>query len=421
MTVRKNILYAQSGGATSVINVTAKALIKAAQQYPDKIERIYASDGGITGVLTENLFDVTDSSAAELDSITNVPGAFFGTCRYKLQDPHKDEREFQRIYEVFKNHNIGYFFYNGGNDSQDTSHKISDWCRGKGMEVRCLGIPKTIDNDLAHTDNCPGFGSVAKFLAVSLFEISADLISICSSSTKVFVLETMGRDTGWLAGATSLIKRRKEDPPHLILLPEYPLRKRDLLNKVNQYVKRLGYCVIVASEGLRDETGDYLSASNVVIDDFGHHQLGGAAPILAGMIKKELGYKYHWAVPDYMQRAAKHLVSRVDYEQAAAVGEQGVHYAVAGEDSIMTCIERLHSTPYKWRVGKVPLQAVANKQKRLPAEFINPAEYSLTAAAREYYLPLIQGEVYPKYEQGLIPPASLIKRPVARTLADFSF
>ena len=419
--MRKNVLYAQSGGATSVINVTAKSLIRTAQQYPNKIERIYASDSGITGVLTENLFDVTASTPQELDSITNVPGAFFGTCRYKLQDPRADEREFQRIYEVFKNHNIGYFFYNGGNDSQDTSYKIADWCRNKGMEVRCLGIPKTIDNDLPHTDNCPGFGSVAKFLAVTLFEISADLISICSSSTKVFVLETMGRDTGWLAGATSLIKRRKEDPPHLILLPEYPLRRKDFLNQVDQYVKQLGYCVVVVSEGVKNEAGDYLSASNVVIDDFGHHQLGGTAPVLAGLIKKELGYKYHWAVPDYMQRAAKHLVSRVDYEQAAAVGEKGVQYAMEGESSIMTSIERLNSSPYKWKVGKVPLQVVANKQKNLPPEFINPAEYSLTAAARDYYLPLIQGEVYPQYEQGLIPPASLIKRRVARKLADFSF
>lgn len=418
--MKKNLIYAQSGGATTVINVTAQGLIAAAQQYPDKIGKIYASDRGITGVLEESLFDVSSSTPAELNSITNVPGAFFGTCRYQLQDPQKDEREFQRIYELFKAHNIGYFFYNGGNDSQDTSHKIAQWCQAKGLDLCCLGIPKTIDNDLPYTDTCPGFGSVAKFLAVSLAEISADLRSICSSSTKVFILETMGRDSGWIAGATSLIKQKSADPPHLILLPEHPLEPKHFLATVDKWVKNIGYCVIVVSEGLRRENGDYFSVSSVLMDDFGHRQLGGTAPVLASMIKEHLGYKYHWAVPDYMQRAAKHLVSQVDYDQALAVGEQGVHYAMEGRKSIMIAIKRVSSFPYKWDIDTVPLKKVANQLKNVPTDFFNPVDYSMTAAARSYYLPLIQGEVYPQYEQGLTRPASLIKRPITAKLEPFS-
>lgn len=416
----KNLLYAQSGGATSVINVTAKALIETAQKHPDKIAKIYASDSGITGVLTEELFDITHSSPQDLTSITNVPGAFFGTCRYQLKDLKDDNSEYQRIYEVFKAHNIGYFFYNGGNDSQDTSNKIANWCRRKGLDVCCLGIPKTVDNDLPYTDNCPGFGSVAKFLAVSLAEVSADLISICKSSTKVFILETMGRDTGWLAGSTSLIKKKEEDPPHFILLPEHPFRAADFLAKVDLCVKRLGYCIIVTSEGLKDEKGDYLSASRVSMDDFGHYQLGGTAPVIAALIKKELNHKYHWAVPDYIQRAAKHLVSKVDYEQAAAVGQKGVEFALNGEKSVMVTIERVSSSPYQWKVGKTPLHLVANQQKNVPAEFFQPGNYSLNEEARSYYLPLIQGEVYPEYHQGLIRPASLIKHSVPPQLPRFS-
>ncbi len=416
----KNLLYAQSGGATSVINVTAKSLIETAQQHPDKIAKIYASDSGITGVLNEELFDITHSSQPDLGSITNVPGAFFGTCRYRLKDPKEDSREYQRIYEVLKAHNIGYFFYNGGNDSQDTSNKIANWCHQRGLDVHCLGIPKTVDNDLPHTDNCPGFGSVAKFLAVSLAEVSADLRSICKSSTKVFILETMGRDTGWLAGSTSLIKKREEDPPHMILLPEYPFRAADFLAKVDEYVKRLGYCIIVASEGIKDDKGDYLSASRISMDDFGHYQLGGTAPVIAALIKQKLGYKYHWAVPDYMQRAAKHLVSKVDYEQAAAVGKKGVEFALEGERSIMVTIERISSSPYKWQVGKVPLHLVANQQKNLPDEFCQPSKYSLNEAARNYYLPLIQGEVYPEYCDGLVRPASLAKKLVSPKLPQFN-
>ena len=416
----KNIIYAQSGGATSVINVTAQALISTAQKHPNKIGKIYASDRGITGILEESFFDVTACTSQELESIANVPGAFFGTCRYKLKDPNKDDREYQRIFEIFKAYDIGYFFYNGGNDSQDTSHKIAKWCHDKGLDIHCLGIPKTIDNDLAHTDTCPGFGSVAKFLAVSLAEISADLRSICGSSTKVFILETMGRNAGWIAGATSLIKQRAEDPPHLILVPEHPLETKHFLSTVDKCVKNVGYCVIVASEGLKREDGNYLSASGVVVDDFGHHQLGGTAPVLANMIKQHLGYKYHWAVPDYMQRAARHLVSQVDYEQAHAVGEYGVRYAMEGLKGVMTTVQRVSSFPYKWEIGTADLKKVANTQRTLPDDYMDAAHYAMTAAARDYYLPLIQGESYPHYEQGLTRAASLTKKPIKPRLAPFS-
>lgn len=415
----KNLIYAQSGGATAVINVTACSLILEAQKHPDKIGKIYAANGGITGILQEKIFDLSKASRKEVSSIANEPGAFFGTCRYKLKDPKEDDSQYKRIFEILKAHNIGYFFYNGGNDSQDTTNRIAKWCADNGLVVKCLGIPKTVDNDLALTDSCPGFGSVAKYIAVSTAEINADLISICGSSTKVFVLETMGRDAGWIAAAAGLIKQHEKDAPHILLLPEIPLNRQEFLARVKFCVENIGYCFIVASEGVRDENKEYLAASSAVIDSFGHKQLGGVAPILTEMIKKEFGYKYHWAVPDYMQRASKHLVSTADYKQAAAVGKEAITLALRGNSSVMVSIERLSNSPYKWQVGAVPLNKVANAVKPLPHSFVNANNYSLSDAARAYYTPLIEGEVYPDYKRGLLQKAFLPKKEIAKKLPEF--
>lgn len=416
----KNLIYAQSGGATAVINVTARALIEEARKHPQQIGSIYAANGGITGILTEKIFDITDASDEDIWSIENEPGAFFGTCRYKLDDPNKNDTQYRRLFEIFRAHNIGYFFYNGGNDSQDTTNRIAEWCRGNGHDVQCIGIPKTVDNDLTGTDSCPGFGSVAKYIAISIAEVSADLISICGSSTKAFVLETMGRDAGWIAGSAGLIKKKESDPPHLVLLPEVAFDKQKFLDKVKTCVEGYGYCVIVASEGIKDTNGEYITASHAVIDSFGHHQLGGVAPILAETIKQELDYKYHWAVPDYMQRACKHLVSEVDYLQAEAVGREGIKAAMAGKSEVMVGIKRISDAPYKWNIDTVPLTEVANKVKRIPASYISKDGLSLSAEAMSYYLPLVQGEKYPKYSNGVLEKASLVKQEIPVKLSPFS-
>ena len=417
MTQPKNILYAQSGGATSVINITAIALLSEARKHPRVMKHLYAADGGITGVLNEELYDVTNISERDLLSIANAPGAYFGTCRYKLKEIAEDASEYQRIYEIFKAHAIGYFFYNGGNDSQDTSAKIAKYCAQRGLEVCCIGIPKTIDNDLTHTDTSPGFGSAAKYLAVSLSEASADLISICGTSTKVFILEAMGRDTGWLAGSGILLKNEPTDYPHITLVPERPFVEEAFLKQVDTWVKELGYCVIVTSEGIRDANGDYLQASRTVIDKFGHQQLGGVGIYLAHRIKEKLNYKYQLAIPSYMQRAAKHLISVVDHEMAQQVGEQALRFALQGKRSIMVTIERLSNVPFRWRVGEVALERVANHKKPLPSNFLGEDGFTLSEEARAYYLPLVRGERYPTYKDGLPAKPTLIKQRLKKKLA----
>ena len=412
----KNIIYAQSGGATAVINVTARALIEEARYHPQHIDRIYAANGGITGILTERIFDLTDTGHEDITSIENEPGAFFGTCRFKLDDPDKNPEQYDRIVAIFKEYNIGYFFYNGGNDSQDTTNRIAKWCRKSGLDVQCIGIPKTVDNDLAGTDSCPGFGSVAKYIAISVAEVAADLLSICGSSTKVFVLETMGRDAGWIAASAGLGKKHELDPPQIILLPEVPFNKQSFLERVKYCVEKIGYCIVVASEGIKDQDGQYLTASTVTIDSFGHQQLGGVAPILASITKQELGYKYHWAVPDYLQRAAKHIVSENDYMQAAAVGKQAVELAMEGMRDVMVGLRRISNDPYRWEVCATPLAEVANAIKAMPPSYFDVATSCLTAEGHAYYAPLIDGEKYPKYVNGLMEKSGFIKQEVPQRL-----
>lgn len=411
MTV-KNAIYAQSGGVTAVINASACGVIQTARLYPQKIGTVYAAQNGIIGALNEQLIDTSLESDADIAKLLHTPAGAFGSCRYKLKT---DGAEYERLIAVFKAHNIGYFFYNGGGDSQDTAHKISQLGDAMGYPITCIGIPKTVDNDLPFTDTCPGFGSVAKYIAISTLEAGFDVASMAASSTKVFILEVMGRHAGWIAAASGLAGQSTEQPPHIILFPEIPFEQPRFLNKVDGCVKKHGFCVIVSSEGIRNPEGNFLSEAGLK-DAFGHAQLGGVAPILAQRIKEELGYKYHWAVADYLQRAARHIASQVDVDQAYALGKAAVELALSGHNAIMPIIKREQDSPYRWSIAHVPLAAVANQEKLMPREFISPDGMGITQACRRYLLPLIQGEAYPPYGEGLPDYVSLKNQLVAKQL-----
>lgn len=397
----KNVFYAQSGGVTAVINASACAVIETARRYPDKMGKVYAGHNGILGALREEMIDTSYESDEAIAALVRTPGGAFGSCRYKLKSFEESEAEYRRLIEVFQAHDIGYFFYNGGNDSMDTAWKVSQISEKMGYPITCVGIPKTIDNDLAITDNCPGFGSAAKYLAISTCEAGHDIASMCATSTKVFVLEVMGRHAGWLAAATGLAANAEGEPPHLIIFPEIPLDKKVFLQKVKESVSNQGYCVIVASEGAKYLDGKFVSASTTVIDSFGHEQLGGVAPALCNLIKQELGYKYHYAVADYLQRSARHIAARVDVEQAYAVGKAAVELAVTGHNAVMPMIERESNMPYRWAIGIAPLAQVANVEKLMPLSFISEDGFGITEACRHYLEPLIEGEEYPTYLNGL--------------------
>ncbi|KEQ19311.1 6-phosphofructokinase [Endozoicomonas numazuensis] len=414
----KHAFYAQSGGVTAVINASACAVIETARRYPDQIGKVYAGHNGILGALREELIDTSQESHEAIGALHRTPGGAFGSCRYKLKSFEESEAEYRRLIEVFQAHNIGYFFYNGGNDSMDTALKVSQLSEKMGYPITCIGIPKTIDNDLAVTDNCPGFGSAAKYLAVSTKEASHDIASMCDNSTKVFVMEVMGRHAGWLAAAAGLAARQNGDPPHIIVFPETPLNKEKFLAKVKKTVDEEGYCVIVASEGAKYADGSFVSASTTVIDSFGHHQLGGVAPALCTMIKREHGFKYHYAVADYLQRSARHIASRVDVEQAYAVGKAAVELAVTGKNAVMSSIIRESNAPYRWSIGEVQLEEVANYEKKMPMEFIDDDGFGITSVCREYLEPLIEGEEYPPYLNGLPRFAKLKKVLVEKKLND---
>ena len=412
----KHAFYAQSGGVTPVINASACAVIETARRYPDKIGKVYAGHNGILGALREELIDTSQESHETIGALHRTPGGAFGSCRYKLKSFEESKAEYERLIEVFQAHNIGYFFYNGGNDSMDTALKVSQLSEKMGYPITCIGVPKTIDNDLAVTDNCPGFGSAAKYLAVSTKEASHDIASMCDTSTKVFVVEVMGRHAGWLAAAAGLAARQDGDPPHIIIFPELPLDKEKFLAKVKKTVDSEGYCVIIASEGAKYDDGTFVSASSTVVDSFGHHQLGGVAPALCTMIKREHGYKYHYAVPDYLQRSARHVASRVDVEQAYAVGKAAVEMAVTGSNAVMPSIVRESNAPYRWSIGEAPLTEVANYEKKMPLDFIDDEGFGITGTCREYLEPLIEGEEYPAYLNGLPRFAKLKKVMVEKKL-----
>ena len=397
---KRNAIYAQSGGVTAVINATASGLIESAHTHRDRIGKVLAGRNGIIGVLREELIDTSKETRATIQRLRETPGGAFGSCRYKLSHATPDDPDIQRLFEVFAAHDVGYFFYNGGGDSQDTANKVSKLSQQLNYPVQCIGIPKTVDNDLSGTDNCPGFGSVAKYVAISTKEAALDVASMSESSTKVFILEVMGRHAGWIAAAGGLAGEGRNEPPHLILFPEVPFDQAEFLQKVEATVSRIGYCVIVASEGVQDGDGNFLSDAGTK-DAFGHAQLGGVAPVLASLVKEELGLKYHYAVADYLQRSSRHIASAIDVEQAYAVGKGAISAAVAGKDDIMIGIQRLRDKPYRWRLANVNLSKVANVERKVPRSFRTKDEYGITAVARRYLLPLIRGEAYPAYRQGM--------------------
>ncbi len=397
---KKNAFYAQSGGVTAVINASACGVIETARKHRGKIGKVYAGRNGIIGALREELIDTSKESKAAIHGLMTTPSGAFGSCRHKMKSLEENRAEYERLIEVFAAHDIGYFFYNGGGDSADTCLKVSQLSEAMGYPLQAIHVPKTIDNDLPLTDNCPGFGSVAKYVAISTREAALDVASMCESSTKVFILEVMGRHAGWIAAASGLAANKEGDAPHIILFPEIAFDREKFLKRVQRTVKKFGYCVVVASEGAQYKDGSFLSESGLR-DAFGHAQLGGLAPMLAQMIKDALGYKYHWAVADYLQRAARHIASQTDLEQAYAVGEAAVEMALAGKNSVMPCIQRGKGKRYSWQIVEAPLADVANVEKKMPRSFITRDGFNITPAAREYLEPLIQGEAYPEYRRGM--------------------
>ena len=397
---KANLFYAQSGGVTSVINASACGVIETARLHKDTIGKVYAGLNGILGALNEDLIDTSRETKKTIAALRSTPAGAFGSCRYKLKSYSDNQREYERLMEVFQAHNIRYFLYNGGGDSQDTANKVSQLSLEQGFPITCIGIPKTVDNDLPITDNCPGFGSVAKYVAVSIREAGLDVASMCASSTKVFVMEVMGRHAGWIAGAAGLSTEKEGDAPHIILFPEIAFNKDKFLKKVKRCVSRYGYCAIVVSEGVQYKNGKFLAEAGGK-DAFGHVQLGGVAPFIANMIKGELGYKYHWAVADYLQRAARHIASATDVKQAYAVGKVAVELALKGKTAVMPIIIRGKGKKYTWRIGEVKLSDVANAEKVMPRDYITRDGLHITEKARAYFAPLIQGEDYPVYKQGI--------------------
>ncbi len=396
----RNAIYAQSGGVTAVINATACGVIETANQHRDRIGRVYGAVNGIVGVLREEFINTRRESRSVIASLKEMPGGVFGSCRYKLKVESVEDEDANRIFDVFRAHNIGYFFYNGGGDSQDTTNKIDQLSKKFGYPVTCIGIPKTVDNDLPVTDTCPGFGSVAKYVAVSVGEAALDVKSMCETSTKVFILEVMGRHTGWIAAAAGLAGEGTDDPPHVILFPEVPFERKTFIRKIKTVIDRNGYCVIVASEGTRYSDGQFLSQFGEM-DSFGHVQLGGAGSVLAAMIQKDLRLKYHFAVADYLQRSARHIASATDVAQAYAVGRGAVERALVGDSGVMITVQRVQERPYKWQTSTVKLKAVVSTERKLPRSFITRNGFGITAKARRYLLPLIQGEAFPTFKSGL--------------------
>jgi len=415
---KKNAFYAQSGGVTAVINASACGVIETARKHKDKIGKVYAGRNGIIGALTEDLIDTTKDSDKAIAALLHTPSGAFGSCRFKLKGLEENRMQYERLIEVFKAHNIGYFFYNGGGDSADTCLKVSQLSEKLGYPLQAIHVPKTVDNDLPITDCCPGFGSVAKYVAVSVREASFDVASMAKTSTKVFVVEVMGRHAGWIAAAGGLASDENCELPIVILFPEIAFDQKKFIAKVDAMVKQHGYCSVVVSEGVQGADGKFLSDQGLR-DAFGHAQLGGAAPVIANMIKDALGYKFHWAVADYLQRAARHIASRTDVEQAYALGRAAVELALRGENAVMPAITRLSDKPYKWKISVAQLKNVANVEKMMPRNFISKDGFGITEKCRAYLAPLIKGEDYPPYKDGLPQYVQLKNVAVAKKLGEF--
>jgi len=396
----RNAFYAQSGGVTAVINASAAGVIETARKHSKQIGKVYAGRNGVIGALTEDLIDTSKESAAAIRALTQTPGGAFGSARYKLKSIDKNRREYERLVEVFKAHDIGYFFLNGGNDSADTCLKVSQIAQALGYPLTAVHVPKTVDNDLPITDCCPGFGSVAKYVATSMLEAGFDVESMARTSTKVFIMEVMGRNAGWITAATGLARSKAGQAPHLLLFPEIAFDEEAFLAAVKLNVEKYGYCAVGVSEGLRDKDGRFLAESGLK-DAFGHSQLGGVAPRIAELVRGRLGLKHHWAVADYLQRSARHIASKTDLEQSYAVGKAAVEYALKGMNAVMPTIVRTSSKPYRWKIGVANLSDVANVEKKMPRDFITPDGFHITTRCRNYLTPLIVGEAFPKFENGL--------------------
>lgn len=417
--MKGNIFYAQSGGVTPVINATAAGVIDAYNKNRKSFGKLYVGKNGILGALNEELIDISKEDKSQLALLKQTPGGAFGSCRLKLNDFKKSKKDFERIYDVFKKHNIRYFFYNGGGDSQDTTNKVSKFFKERNYSILCIGLPKTIDNDLPITDNCPGFGSVAKYIATSTLEASLDVKSMCETSTKVFILEVMGRHAGWLAASAGVIKQQSGDAPHIILLPEIKFNKSLFLKKVREITTKYGYCVIVASEGIKDNNNKFLSDSGLK-DSFGHAQLGGVAPVLSSIISNKLKYKVHWAVSDYLQRAARHVGSKVDVDQAYALGLESIKVAKLDMNNIMLTIKSSSKKQnYKWSISSTSLDNVANVEKMLPKSFIKSNGFEITESCKKYISNLIQGEDYPTYKYGFPRYAKLECKTIKKKLPSY--
>jgi 6-phosphofructokinase 1 len=411
------LLYAQSGGVTAVINATAAAVIETARARKIKV---LAARNGILGALREELIDTSKESAAAIRALAHTPGGAFGSCRVKLKSLDQDRAKYERLLAVLKAHDVRWFLYNGGNDSADTALKVSQLAKEFGYPLTCIGVPKTVDNDLAVTDCCPGFGSAAKYTAVSVREAALDVAAMADTSTKVFVYEAMGRHAGWLAAAAGLAGQGADEAPHLILFPERPYDEADFFAKVKATVERVGYCVVVASEGIQTADGRFVADAGGGKDSFGHTQLGGVASHLAGRVKDELGFKVHWTLPDYLQRSARHLASKTDLAQAQAVGKAAVEFALKGMNSVMPVIVRTSDAPYRWKIEAAPLSKIANHEKKMPAGFIRKDGYGITAKARAYLEPLIRGEAPPPYGRDGIPKYVTLKNiDIAKKLPAF--
>ncbi len=411
----RNAFYAQSGGVTAVINASAAGVIDACRKHRKHIGTLYAGRHGIVGALTEDLIDTSQESTASIKALRHTPSGAFGSARYKLKSIEQDRAKYERLIEVFRAHNIGYFFYNGGNDSMDTAHKVSAISTELNYPIICVGVPKTVDNDLPITDCCPGFGSVAKYVAVSTQEAALDVASMARTSTKVFILEVMGRHAGWIAAAAGLAGGTREQAPHIILFPEITFNRAKFVARVKACVAKQGFCVIVVSEGVKGPNGKFL-AEGTTVDAFGHAQLGGAAPEIARIVKDDLGYKHHWAVADYLQRAARHIASKTDVDQAYAVGQAAVEFAIQGKNAVLPVIVRQSDKPYRWTIAPAPLSAVANVEKKVPRRFVTADGFGITAACRRYLSPLIAGEDYPPFKEGLPVYVKLKNKAVKRKL-----
>ena len=416
---KMNAFYAQSGGVTAVINASACGVIETARQHKDQIGKVYAGRNGIIGALTEDLIDTSKDSASAIAALRHTPSGAFGSCRYKMKSLEANKREYDRLIEVFKAHNIGYFFYNGGGDSADTCLKVSQLGKAMGYPLQAIHVPKTVDNDLPITDNCPGFGSVAKYIAVSTLEATFDVRSMCATSTKVFVLEVMGRHAGWIAAAGAMALTEGTELPIVVLFPEVVFDQKKFIAKVDGLVKKFGYCTVVVSEGCHYPDGKFL-AEQGTRDSFGHAQLGGAAPVVANMVKEALGYKFHWGVADYLQRAARHIASKSDVDQAYAMGKAAVEFALQGHNSVMPTVDRISNKPYKWKIGMASLSKVANVEKMMPKNFITRDGFGITEKCREYLAPLMKGEDYPPYGADGLPKYVTLKNiAVAKKLEKF--